>query len=148
MVNHSPFRQFWGEIDPFGPVFRSKKQPHLRSYLANMDLGGFGPINLHSFREHTLFWFFLTFSHLKRPCGYIFTHLGYRKFCPCFFGSGVKLWSKFDHTSYQTHFCDSKWGLCRDNSVSSQKKLKFEKFEFHKVIIKRLLYRPQKVIFF
>ena len=55
MVNHSPFRQFLGEIDPFGPVFRSKKQPRLRSYLANMDLGGFGPINPHSFREHTLF---------------------------------------------------------------------------------------------
>ena len=65
MAKHSPFRQFLGEIDPFGPVFRSKKQPRLRSYLANMDLGGFGPINPHSFREHTLFRFFLTFSHLK-----------------------------------------------------------------------------------
>ena len=89
-----------------------------------------------------------TLQILKRPCGYIFTHLGYRKFCPCFFSSGVKLWSKFDHTSYQTHFCDSKWGLYRDNSVSSQKKLKFEKFKFDKVIIIRLLYRPQEVIFF
>ena len=55
MVNHSPFRQFLEEIDSFGPVFSSKKQPHLRSYLANMDLGGFWPINPHSFGEHTLF---------------------------------------------------------------------------------------------
>ena len=55
MVNHSPFRQFLEEIDSFRPVFSSKKQPHLRSYLANMDLGGFWPINPHSFREHTLF---------------------------------------------------------------------------------------------
>ena len=55
MVNQSPFRQFFEEIDPFGPVFRSKKQPRLRSYLADINLGGLGPINPHSFGEHTLF---------------------------------------------------------------------------------------------
>ena len=84
----------------------------------------------------------------KRPCGYIFTHLGYRKFCPCFFGSCVNLWSKFDHTSYQTDFSDSKWWLYKDNSNSSQKKLKIEKFEIDKVIIIRLLCMSQEVIFF
>ena len=65
MVNHRPFRQLFWEIDSFGPVFRGKKQSRLRSHLANMDLGGFWPINPHSFRESTFFLIFLTFSHLK-----------------------------------------------------------------------------------
>ena len=59
----------------------------------------------------------------------------------------LKLHSKFENTSYETHFWGTKWGFYNDNGITSKKTLIDEQSEIKKEIIIILLWEFQDVFF-